>query len=118
MAWAGRVAFYQVLTFRKKHNRDRRLFSEQFVDVVAAAPTVGPDEADAQHFALADCIEKLSESKRELLRACYASGTNIKDAAARLGRSLHLVYRSLSRIRITLHDCVEQSVQKKRETPQ
>jgi RNA polymerase sigma-70 factor, ECF subfamily len=118
MAWAGRVAFYQVLTFRKRHNRDRRLFSEQFVDAVAAAPTVVPEEADAQHLALADCMEKLSESNRELLRACYSADTNIKEAAARLGRSLPTVYRALSRVRISLHECVETSMQQKRETPE
>lgn len=118
MAWAGRVAFYQVLTFRKQHNRDRRLFSEQFIDVVDAAATAVPDEADAQHLALADCMTKLSDSNRELLRACYSADTNIKEAAARLGRSLPAVYRALSRIRITLHECVEQSMQKKTETPE
>lgn len=116
-SWAMRIAFFQVLTFRKRRDRDRRVFSDEFVEAVAAAAAETNDEADLQHHALADCIQKLDDRSRELLRSCYSAGVKIKDIAARLGRSLPATYRALSRIRIALHICVEESIaEPKKET--
>lgn len=114
-SWAMRIAFFQVLTFRKRHGRDRRLFSEEFVDVVAATAAETTDEVDPQHLALADCVEKLDPSNRELLECCYSAGTKIKDVAVRIGRTLPATYRALSRIRVALHLCVEETMRTKKE---
>jgi len=114
-SWAMRMAFFQVMTFRKRHGRDRRLFSEQCMEDVAAIVADTNDEADALHLALADCMKKLSASSRDLLRACYSEGAKIKDVAVRLGRSVSATYQSISRLRITLHKCVNDTLQDKKE---
>ena len=86
------------------------------MDVVASTVADTNEEADALHLALADCTEKLSEPNRDLLRECYSGDAKIKDVAARLGRSLSATYQTLSRLRIALHKCVEETLRNRKET--
>ena len=60
--------------------------------------------------ALEVCVDRLPPERRELLLACYASETAIKDIAARTGRSVDGLYQLLRRIRVDVQRCVEGSL--------
>jgi DNA-directed RNA polymerase specialized sigma24 family protein len=57
---------------------------------------------------LLDCVRKLSEAGRRLLRAFYLDSRKVKDIAAELGQTIAATYQSLSRLRRSLSDCVEE----------
>jgi len=109
-AWACTIAHYQVLTFRKQRGREARRFSQQLLDTLAdeAAPVL--KEADARHQALARCMDTLTDRSRDLLRRVYEGSSTIKQIAAELGRPADAVYKSLQRIRHTLHECIEKTL--------
>ncbi len=109
-AWACKVAFHQVLAWRKKRQRDRLEFSPAFLEAVAAEADAATDVLEERSHALAGCIDKLPEAQRDLLRLRYSEAMSIDDVAARVDRSVEAVYRALSRIRHTLHECVSQSL--------
>src|SRR5262245_18972639 len=67
-AWACKVAFHQVLAFRKKRQRDRLEFSPAFLEAVAAEAAEDADFLEERSQALAGCIGKLPEAHRDLLR--------------------------------------------------
>jgi RNA polymerase sigma-70 factor (ECF subfamily) len=108
-AWACTVAMYQVLAWRKKRARDRRDrvdFSEAFLEAVATEAASSADALEERSAALAGCIDRLPPAHREMLHQRYGEGRGVEDIAGSAGRTVEAVYRALSRIRATLHECV------------
>jgi len=56
---------------------------------------------------LQGCLNKLSSSKREILRLRYFEGRSGTDVAEQLGRKLETVYQTLARIHKSLGECVK-----------
>jgi RNA polymerase sigma-70 factor, ECF subfamily len=110
LAWACKVAFHQVLAWRKRKQRDRLEFSDAFLEAIAEEAAAAADILEERNETLAGCIEKLPASQRELLRLRYSQGFDIEQVAQKAGRTVEAAYRALSRIRQALHDCVTQNL--------
>ncbi|MCD4728795.1 MAG: hypothetical protein K8R46_14115 [Pirellulales bacterium] len=67
-------------------------------------------DAGLQQDGLADCMERLPESDRQLVKVCHGSHEGFRQVAERLGRSPQSVYDSLSRIRRVLFECIDRAV--------
>ncbi len=106
-AWACTVAHFQVKTFRKRAGRQKVVFSQAFVDAVAEEALAAQQEVGARQSALAMCLERLQEKSRQMIDLCYRQGFSIREAATQLGRTADATYKALSRIRHSLHDCVQ-----------
>src|SRR4051794_3348950 len=55
-AWACKVAFHQVLAWRKKRQRDRLEFSDEFLAAVAREAEAADEVLESRSRALAGCI--------------------------------------------------------------
>lgn len=109
-AWANKAAFHQVLSFRKRQKRVAVPVSQTFVEAIAEECDKLGDALDEQLHAMADCVEKLPPDERELIAACYEPNAVTRDVAAALGRPAGTVYKSLTRIRRTLMQCIERTL--------
>jgi len=109
-AWAAQVALNQTLAQRKRKTRSRIVFSDEFLTAVARDITVYGDDLDRRTSALAGCVLKLPSHHQELIRARYASGEAVEQIAEQLNRTTEAVYRMLSRIRQSLHECVTRTL--------
>jgi len=109
-AWACKVAFHQVLSWRKKAQRDRLQFSDAFLEAVADETSALGDILEERSQALSGCVAKLPPPQRDLLRLRYGEGLGIEAISAKIERTVEAVYRALSRIRHTLHECVSQTL--------
>jgi RNA polymerase sigma-70 factor, ECF subfamily len=109
-AWASTVAFNQVLAWRKRRQRDRLVFSDEFLSAVAAELNEEQERLEAQARLLAGCVERIPTHHREMLRLRYTDGCSVEAIAKEVGRTPEAVYRMLSRIRQAIHDCVAQSL--------
>lgn len=109
-AWACKVAFHQVLAWRKRRQRDRLEFSQEFLEAVAEEASTASDALEERTGQLARCVEKLPEAHRDLLRLRYAEGLPVETIAGRVEKTVEAVYRALSRIRQGLHECVSRSL--------
>lgn len=109
-AWACKVAFHQVLAWRKKKQRDRLEFSPAFMEAVAEEAATAADGLEERSQALAGCIGKLPDVQREMLHLRYSEGLSIETIAKQVDRTVEAVYRALSRIRQTIHACVSQTL--------
>ena len=112
-AWSFRVAFFQVQAWRKKQQRDRILFSDEFLQAISEELAADTDYADQQIEALENCLGHLPDHHRQLVQHHYTACDAVPEIAARMDRSADAVYRMLSRIRHTLFDCVTQSLYSK-----
>ncbi len=109
-AWASTVAYYQVLTFRKRASRQKVHVSQAFVEAVAGEFSAQQRRIGRREAALVDCLEGLNESARRLVELCYERGAAVCDVAGQLGRSVEATYKALSRVRQALHQCVDQKL--------
>jgi RNA polymerase sigma-70 factor, ECF subfamily len=109
-AWACQIARLEVKDYRKKQKREKRIFSDEFVDMIADEISEIQAEFPARLRALQGCVEKLTRDQRELLRLRYDENGKIESIAQTVHRSVDAVYKSLSRIRQALHDCVNRAM--------
>ena len=107
MAWACTVARYEVLAYRRDHQRDRHLFDEALLIQVADDAVALPLDPDERTRAFEDCLEGLPPGQRELIAARYQPGASVKAMAEARGQTAAGLSVSLSRIRKSLADCVE-----------
>ena len=111
-AWAFRVAFNQVRAWRKRQQRDRLLFSEEFLSAIAEELNAEHDVFERRLQLMSQCIETLPTRHRELLALRYHHGLSVDVLAENFGKSIDAVYRLLSRIRTAIHHCIDMRLQK------
>jgi RNA polymerase sigma-70 factor (ECF subfamily) len=108
--WARGVARFEVANFLKKRRTDRLCFSDTLVAEMHDTIAQQGSAYDRGLLAyLQHCMQKLSKPKLRVLQAFY-QGTSAKEIADQENRSVQGVYNSLSRIRRSLMNCVEQAM--------
>lgn len=115
-SWAMSIAYYQVLTWRKRMSRNRLVFDDDTLNIVAECHEQSTPLAEARFRALRECFHKLSDRNRDLLLQCYAPGVQIKDLTERLGRTRSAIYKALQRIRATLRICIDRRIREDQRT--
>lgn len=109
-AWAYKIAYYHVLTWRKKQAREKLRFSEALVQQLAENAADQAERTDRRQEALEGCLEKLDRDDREMIRLRYESGSNVQEIAELLGHKVKAIYRVLNRILNGLLDCVQRTL--------
>jgi RNA polymerase sigma-70 factor, ECF subfamily len=115
-SWACAVAYYHVLSYRKRVKRRRLRFSDdvdRLLDQEIAA--VAKEFSDYQDV-LGECLDKLGESERAFLQDYY-SGTPIAELAKRFSRSAASLYKDLSGLRRALRACVDRALGEDERNP-
>lgn len=110
-AWAHRVAFYEVLADRRRRTRDRHLFSDELLALIAQRASATDKTFDARSEALERCLEGLSAEQRELVRERYGPGGSVAAIAEQVGKSPAAVSAMLYRIRTALVACIGRRIQ-------
>jgi RNA polymerase sigma-70 factor (ECF subfamily) len=106
MAWASRVAFFEVMRARRKMSRDRLVLNDGLLSSMAAEAEVSGDLYEARAKALAYCLQKLGDRQRMLVLKRYYRGMGVGEMAAELKQSANAVSQALFRARQNLIDCV------------
>lgn len=107
-AWAARIAYYEVLTFRKQKGRDRLRFDDSLVKQLSQEAAAESGQIDAVLQTLRRCMEKLNQPDRELLQMQYADDLRPRQIAERLGRSPGAISVAMHRVRMSLLKCIDE----------
>jgi RNA polymerase sigma-70 factor (ECF subfamily) len=108
-AWASRIAYYEVLSLMKQQRRSRT-FSDETLELLANEAVALSDQTTERYEALEECLSRLDAPDRELLQERYYRQRPPKQIAARQSKSVHAIYRALSRIHNVLLNCVQRSM--------
>jgi len=108
--WACRIAHFQALKLRSRKSTEERLFSDRFIEIVAARWDRSFDQIDDRREALAECLGKLSSKDRDLVMRRYQRGATTRGVAEALGRSIVATRRRLRHIRDRLLGCIRRSL--------
>jgi RNA polymerase sigma-70 factor (ECF subfamily) len=106
VAWASKVAFYQVLAYRRDRGRDRHMFSAELMAQLAQEVEQDLDAIEDRRDALQGCLSKLPPRQRWLVAQRYGSENSIGVIAEMTGKSVGAVTTAIYRIRGVLRDCV------------
>jgi RNA polymerase sigma-70 factor (ECF subfamily) len=107
LAWACTIAYNQMLAWRKKQQREKLVFSDTFLQAVNDELSSDFEGYEERRELLLLCIEKLPKHHREMIRHRYTLGEGVERMAEELGKTVTSIYRMLSRIRESLHQCVD-----------
>lgn len=110
LAWARTIAKHRAVQFRRLNRRAPLLLDDSVLEKAAAAILdEQSDEFAKRTNILRNCIRKLSEVDRELVRLRYVGGVTLDKVAEQLGRTVNGLSQSLRRIRAALRECVERA---------
>lgn len=112
LPWAFVIARYEVLMFRRKRARDRLVFDEGLLNMLAGEYSRDDrsEEDDALRQSLKGCVQRLEQPDRKLLAVAYGHGTQITELASHMGRTANSLYKSLGRLRRRLKHCIEREM--------
>ena len=113
LPWALRVAYFEVLRWRKHMRKRRFVLSEELVNKLSTAASEQSDLDEARFAALQDCVEKLPGKQRNIVLQRYGKEGTLKELAEQMKISVHKVYHTLDTARGALVDCVEKTLHSK-----
>lgn len=109
-AWSCTVAYYAVLTHRKKLKREGfMIFNDELSNSLVEQMSVRETEGSADHMrALGACLKNVSPASLKLLQARYdKNAMSVEALSKESGRSLNTLYVSLTRLRVALKNCIQ-----------
>jgi RNA polymerase sigma-70 factor (ECF subfamily) len=107
LPWAAKITYYQVSTYRKRHQRSRLFFSEELICALAAVDSESPASGVVRVEAFEQCMRQLPPECAELLAQRHYAQRSIEEFAAEVGRTSQVVSQSLYRIRKRLLECIQ-----------
>lgn len=108
--WAFQIARFEAMNFRRKRQRDRHLFSDELIRLLADEAEQHAARLEEERRALAHCVAKLDSRDRDVLAGGYREGSTIKAYAERVRRTPNAVRKHLARIRTALSLCVQRTL--------
>jgi RNA polymerase sigma-70 factor (ECF subfamily) len=109
-AWACRIAYFQVLTYRKRRQRDRHCFNDNLLGLLAEEASSHAEEFARRQRALAECLEKLPDKQRDMVMQRYSAFGSVQAVAQQHGRTPGAIRQTLFRVRTALLKCIEHRV--------
>tara|TARA_R110002096_G_scaffold39182_16_gene107437 strand:+ start:269 stop:820 length:552 start_codon:yes stop_codon:yes gene_type:complete len=111
MKWACVIARFESLAYRRKMARDRLVFREDVMELMADEGVDELDGRQTEHEALEACLLELPEKQRQFVTLAYTPGVKVKELAEEAGSTAAAFYMRLKRIRRQLMTCVESKTQ-------
>ncbi|MEJ6645282.1 MAG: sigma-70 family RNA polymerase sigma factor [Akkermansiaceae bacterium] len=111
MKWACVIARFEALSYRRKMARDRLVFREDVLNLMADEGVEELDRGRPRHDALVECLSEMPEKQKQFVLLAYTPGVKVKELAEEAGSSAAAYYMRLKRLRRQLMDCVEGKIQ-------
>ena len=109
-AWSSSVAYFELLAYRKRKDRDRHIFSSALLKKLAETAADVTHDSQEKAAGLQNCLGKLSNTQLDLVRRRYRPGGSVAATAREMKRTENAVSQALYRIRKQLAQCIERHV--------
>ncbi len=106
-AWAFRVAYFEVLTWRRGRGRDRLSFSDELVESLAETMETVSQGYGNRLEALQTCLGRLPDRQREIVERRYLESESVQSIAEDLGFKANAASQLLFRARANLAKCIQ-----------
>lgn len=109
-AWGVKIARFKTLSYLKKNKRSEEVFDESLMAQIEDCYSRKIVQMNTQLVALQDCLKKLNDRDRKLIRILYEEGLKITELSKRLNRPVGGLYKVTARIHAVLRRCVNKTV--------
>jgi RNA polymerase sigma-70 factor (ECF subfamily) len=109
-AWGMKIARYKVLQHIDRRGRTATPFAPQTLTLIGDTMAKLGRDADAVHDALTDCLAKLPDRDRQIIRLRYEEDASTQSVAASIGGSVFTMYKRLNRIYGDLLGCIRHTL--------
>lgn len=109
-AWACAIAHFKVREFRRTQARDHLQFDDGLLERIADRLETRADQLEPRRHALQQCLGKLPDDQRRMIEERYEQGGSVKSLANQLDRPTGSVSQTLYRIRLSLLECVRDTL--------
>lgn len=107
-AWSFRIAYFEVLTWRRRMGRSKLHFDNDLIESLAAVVEEVSPAYDRRLEALTHCIRQLPERQREIIERRYLKSESVQSIADEMGFRANAASQLLFRARAALLKCVTQ----------
>jgi len=108
LSWAFITARREGLDWLRRREREDTNLEAEIHEVVEREWRSASASAESARLeALEECIAAAPERARRLLKLRYFEGSSCKAVAEQMGCGLDVVYKRLSRLHVSLRECVE-----------
>ena len=111
-AWACRVAYFEVLAYRKEKAREKEKlhFDDDLLDMISDRSIELIETLKERKAALSCCLKKLPEEERVLIEKRHIHEVPVKVLAENDPRSDKGIYKALARIQGVLRVCIQKEL--------
>jgi RNA polymerase sigma-70 factor (ECF subfamily) len=114
-AWARRCAYFQAMAFLRDRKRGPSLLGEELLAMIAEEEEATPGDEYERKLALRDCLGRLDDGQRRLIKCRYHDRVPVRKLAEDHGKSESAIKMTLMRIREMLQVCIDSKL--KETTP-
>jgi RNA polymerase sigma-70 factor (ECF subfamily) len=108
LKWAYRICYFQAKAYLRDLGRERLVFREDLLDLLAEDHP-REDAVALREKALSSCLQRLDPKDRQLVLRHYHPEESLSSMAEDFGVSANTLSQRLRRLRIRLHQCVQNS---------
>jgi len=105
-AWAAKIAYFQVMSHRKRLARDRHVFGDELLHLMADE-MAEHDETPPGAGQLDECLEKLPQRQRSVIEQFYFKDQSLAEVGTVLELNENAVSQLLFRARKSLRQCLQ-----------
>lgn len=113
--WACRFALNEARMHLRTESRRRRWLDEDVAALLEERRVELSLTLDLRREHLQECLTRLPEAQHRLVRGYYFDEQSIEALATSVGRGAEAIYKSLQRIRLALHQCIERKQQQQQQ---
>lgn len=110
-AWAFRVARFEILSWRRRAGRSRLTFDDELVERMAGTAQAQDDLYLRRVEVLRECLSRLPERQREVIRLRYLEDWSVTDLARKTGENANAVSQLLFRARQNLFHAMQAALE-------
>lgn len=110
IAWGLTIARFQVLKYFKYKSRSKVQFNDALLEAISHSMASELTHIDSRLEALRNCRRKLTKQDRALLEKRYEHGIAFSQIARDTGKTVHAIYKKVSRIQDALLKCIDKTL--------
>lgn len=108
--WACVIARYKALSWQRDKSRDRLVFRDSVVDMLAESAMSNLDAQEQERKAIENCLAKLQDDQRRLVLSVHSPGESVALIAAQTGEKARRLYSRVNVLRKKLLECTQQQL--------
>ncbi|MEO0795233.1 MAG: sigma-70 family RNA polymerase sigma factor [Verrucomicrobiota bacterium] len=107
LAWACRIAYFEVLRHRATSKRDKLVFDDSLIEQLSEESEGEGEQYAARKHALRHCLEQLGKHNQQLVSQRYFEGLPLEQIAKERNTNANALAQVLYRLRQQLMGCIE-----------